>query len=103
MHCCQKSTAAKRYSGIQSWHLSQIPEEVHSIDEAEPREGETKMSFKAPQLTEEEEREVFLPAGMKCDGCQAVATQWNRTFAREEEEKTNLEINFSSQATRHIS
>ncbi len=50
--------------------------------------GEKKMTFKPPQLTEAEEKEVFLPDSMKCDGCQAVATQWNRTFARAHLHKT---------------
>lgn len=51
-------------------------------DPSEARPGERKMTFKPPQLTEEEEKEVFLPKSMKCDGCQAVATQWDKTFAK---------------------
>ena len=39
-------------------------------DPSEPRPGETKKTFKPPDLTEEEKDEIFLPQSMKCDGCQ---------------------------------
>ena len=39
-------------------------------DPSEARPGERKMTFKPPQLTEEEQDEVFLPKAMRCDGCQ---------------------------------
>ena len=45
-------------------------EEEEEDDPSEARPGERKMTFKPPQLTEEEEKEVFLPNSMRCDGCQ---------------------------------
>ena len=47
-----------------------MEEEEEEDDPSEARPGERKMTFKPPQLTEDEEFEVFLPKSMRCDGCQ---------------------------------
>ena len=44
--------------------------------------GTSKMSFKPPQLTEEQEKLNWMPDEMKCDGCLAVSYQIHATFAR---------------------
>ena len=51
-------------------------------DPSELRPGEQKMTFIPPQLTEEEQNEVFLPKNMRCDGCLAIAAQWHRAFKK---------------------
>ena len=56
---------------------------VNEEPEDEPEPQGQKITFKPPQLNEDEERNPFLPDYMKCDGCQAVATQWHRAFKRE--------------------
>lgn len=42
--------------------------------------GMQKMSFKPPQLNEEEERSPHLLEEMSCDSCKAVAFQLHKTF-----------------------
>jgi len=60
--------------------LVDVPDQPPEPDPSEPRPGETKKTFKPPDLTEEEKDEIFLPQSMKCDGCQAIAIQWSKMF-----------------------
>ena len=43
-------------------------------------EGLKKMTFKAPDLNAEESHGRFLPDHLKCDACQAIAHQVNKTY-----------------------
>ncbi len=44
--------------------------------------GTQKLSFKPPQLDEEEERSPLIPDVQRCDGCFAAAHQMHLAFAR---------------------
>ena len=44
--------------------------------------GTKKLSFKPPQLTEDQEKLNWMPDEMKCDGCLAVSYQLHLAFAR---------------------
>jgi hypothetical protein len=44
------------------------------------KDGLTKVSFKTPDLTDEESYSLFLPESMKCDACQAIAYQLYKKF-----------------------
>ena len=56
------------------------PEIENMPPEAPP--GTKKMSFKPPQLSEEEEKLNWMPDMMKCDGCLAVAYQFHLAFSK---------------------
>ena len=47
-------------------------------DSHAPRPGEQKISFKPPQLDEEESESLAVPAQYKCDVCAAIAYQIER-------------------------
>ena len=48
---------------------------VQGMDFITEDENRNKISFKAPELSEEEERSPFFTSDMICDGCLAVAHQ----------------------------
>ncbi len=54
------------------------PSPEDDLDQSRPQDFDdnvTKMTFRPPQLTEEEERSPQLPKVMRCDACWAVSYQ----------------------------
>merc|ERR1712179_12692 len=50
-------------------------DEVHGSQVESLPPGQRMMSFKPPQLSDEEERSPHIPAYLACDACMAIATQ----------------------------
>ena len=58
-----------------------------TIQEPPPPPGQTKISFKPPQLDEEEQESMVIPPVYRCDACRAVAFQVQRGFVAAEVKK----------------
>ena len=60
---------------------------VEGNQEPPPPPGQTKISFKPPQLDEEEQESMVIPPVYRCDACRAVAFQVQRGFVAAEVKK----------------
>ena len=59
--------------------------------EATP-DGQQKMTFSSPNLSEEEQHSGFVPDSMKCDACSAVAFQLKTALDKEEAKRNGKKL-----------
>jgi len=65
-------------SVVACWFFALIGQLHVATVEADGPEGTRKMTFKAPNVSEEEKHSNFMPDQLKCDACRIVAYQVNR-------------------------